>query len=470
MKKTKIVVTIGPSSKDIDVMREIINKGADVVRINLSHADFKYCDDIIKKVRALEKELNRPIGIMLDTDGPSVRLDSFIENKVVFTKDKEIKMYRYPVICNNTQFSVNYSNILDELNIGDVLIFSDGFVEAEVIDLQNDYALLKVTTEGEVRSKETVHIKNKSFKMPFISNKDREGILYGIKKNVDFLALSYVRDEQDVLEVNDMLIESGDNHIAVLAKIENANAINNLEEITKVADGLIVARGDLGIELSLEKLPFFQKNILKVAREYEKTAIVATDFLHSMEENTRPSRSEVSDIYNAVMDNCDAILLSGEVAIGKYPVETVEMLSKTIVSAEEDFDYENTLLDTFHNMKNDITSNIAFSVVDSGSRLNSRAILTNTNSGYTAVKISYFRPKCPILALSPNEATIRLLTINYGVIPVLSQECKSTDTIVNMCIKKATSLFNLNDGDIVIITGGFPINNKNTNFMKIEVI
>ncbi len=470
MKKTKIIVTIGPSSKDIDVMREIINKGADVVRINLSHADFKYCDDIIKKVRALEKELNRPIGIMLDTDGPSVRLDSFIENKVVFTKDKEIKMYRYPVICNNTQFSVNYSNILDELNIGDVLIFSDGFVEAEVIDLQNDYALLKVTTEGEVRSKETVHIKNKSFKMPFISNKDREGILYGIKKNVDFLALSYVRDEQDVLEVNDMLIESGDNHIAVLAKIENANAINNLEEITKVADGLIVARGDLGIELSLEKLPFFQKNILKVAREYEKTAIVATDFLHSMEENTRPSRSEVSDIYNAVMDNCDAILLSGEVAIGKYPVETVEMLSKTIVSAEEDFDYENTLLDTFHNMKNDITSNIAFSVVDSGSRLNSRAILTNTNSGYTAVKISYFRPKCPILALSPNEATIRLLTINYGVIPVLSQECKSTDTIVNMCIKKATSLFNLNDGDIVIITGGFPINNKNTNFMKIEVI
>ena len=470
MKKTKIIVTIGPSSKDIDVMREIINKGADVVRINLSHADFKYCDDIIKKVRALEKELNRPIGIMLDTDGPSVRLDSFIENKVVFTKDKEIKMYRYPVICNNTQFSVNYSNILDELNIGDVLIFSDGFVEAEVIDLQNDYALLKVTTEGEVRSKETVHIKNKSFKMPFISNKDREGILYGIKKNVDFLALSYVRDEQDVLEVNDMLIESGDNHIAVLAKIENANAINNLEEITKVADGLIVARGDLGIELSLEKLPFFQKNILKVAREYEKTAIVATDFLHSMEENTRPSRSEVSDIYNAVMDNCDAILLSGEVAIGKYPVETVEMLSKTIVSAEEDFDYENTLLDTFHNMKNDITSNIAFSVVDSGSRLNSRAILTNTNSGYTAVKISYFRPKCPILALSPNEATIRLLTINYGVIPVLSQECKSTDTIVNMCIKKATSLFNLNSGDIVIITGGFPINNKNTNFMKIEVI
>ena len=470
MKKTKIIVTIGPSSKDIDVMREIINKGADVVRINLSHADFKYCDDIIKKVRALEKELNRPIGIMLDTDGPSVRLDSFIENKVVFTKDKEIKMYRYPVICNNTQFSVNYSNILDELNIGDVLIFSDGFVEAEVIDLQNDYALLKVTTEGEVRSKETVHIKNKSFKMPFISNKDREGILYGIKKNVDFLALSYVRDEQDVLEVNDMLIESGDNHIAVLAKIENANAINNLEEITKVADGLIVARGDLGIELSLEKLPFFQKSILKVAREYEKTAIVATDFLHSMEENTRPSRSEVSDIYNAVMDNCDAILLSGEVAIGKYPVETVEMLSKTIVSAEEDFDYENTLLDTFHNMKNDITSNIAFSVVDSGSRLNSRAILTNTNSGYTAVKISYFRPKCPILALSPNEATIRLLTINYGVIPVLSQECKSTDTIVNMCIKKATSLFNLNSGDIVIITGGFPINNKNTNFMKIEVI
>lgn len=470
MKKTKIIVTVGPSSKDINILKEMILKGADVVRINLSHADIKFCDDVIKKVRKLEEELNRPIGIMLDTDGPSVRLDDFIEHSVTVNIDREIKMYRYPVICNNTQFSVGYENILDDINVDDELIFGDGEVWAKVLDIQNDYALLKVTMEGTLRSKMTLHIKGKSFKMPFISSKDRDSIIYGMKKKVDFLALSYVRDEQDVLEVTDMLIEHGDNHISVLAKIENNSAIDNLEEIAKVSDGLLVARGDLGVELSLAKLPFFQKSILKMARQYEKIAIVATDFLQSMEDNLRPSRSEVSDIYNAVMDNCDAILLSGETTIGKYPIEAVDTMTKTIISAEEDFDYQSVLQDTFNQMQNDITSNIAYSVVESGSRLDAKAILTNTNSGYTALKISYFRPKCPILALSPNISTTRFLTINYGVIPFLSTECKSTDTIVNMCLKKAINVFDLLEGDIVIITGGFPINIQNTNFMKIEII
>ena len=189
-----------------------------------------------------------------------------------------------------------------------------------------------------------------------------------------------------------------------------------------------------------------------------------------MEDSLRPSRSEVSDIYNAVMDNCDAILLSGETTIGKYPIEAVDTMTKTILSAEEDFDYQSVLQDTFNQMQNDITSNIAYSVVESGSRLDAKAILTNTNSGYTALKISYFRPKCPILALSPNISTTRFLTINYGVIPFLSTECKRTDTIVNMCLKKAINVFDLLEGDIVIITGGFPINTQNTNFMKIEII
>ena len=470
MKKTKTIITVGPSSQDIDILRELIKSGADVIRINLSHADKAFCDDIIKKVRKLEEELGKPIGIMLDTDGPSVRLDRFKEDVVIVEKDKQIKLYRYPVICNNTQFSVNYENIMEELNIGDILLIGDGFVEFEVIDLTNDYALLNTTIGGEIRSNQTVHIKDKSFKMPFLSEKDEKGILYGIKKNVDFIALSYVRDEQDVLEVADMLIENEDNHINIIAKIENESAMEYLDDILKVSDGVMVARGDLGIELSMEKLPFYQKTILKKAKEYEKTAIVATDFLHSMEENSRPARSEISDIYNAVMDKCDAIMLSGETTIGNYPIEVVETLTKVIESAEEDFDYQDNLLETFRNTKNDITSNIAYSVVDSSIRLKANSIITNTNSGYTALKISYFRPSCPILALSPNIDTTRILTINYGIIPVLTDECKSTDTIVNMCTKKAIKMFNYIGGEIVIITGGFPISNKNTNFMKIEVI
>ena len=470
MKKTKIIITVGPSSKDIDTLKELVINGADVIRINLSHADLSFCDEIIKKVRKLEKELDRPIGIMLDTDGPSVRLGSFKEKSVTIETDKKVKLYNYPVLCNNTQFSVEYDNIIDELDIGDVILIGDGLVEFEVVDLFPDYVLLNAISGGEIRSNQTLHIKDKSFKMPFMSEKDHKGILYGIKNNIDFIALSYVRDEQDVLEVVDMLIENGNNHTNIIAKIENNRAIANLDEIIKVCDGVMVARGDLGIELELEKLPFYQKTILKKAHEYEKTAIVATDFLHSMEDNSRPARSEVSDIYNAVMDNCDAILLSGETTIGKYPIEVVDTLSKVITSAEEDYDYRENLDETFRNTQNDITSNIAYSVVDSSIRLSASSILTNTNSGYTAFKISHFRPMCPILALTPSIDTTRLLTINYGVIPVLTSECKSTDTIVNMCTKKAINMFDYQGGEIVIITGGFPISNKNTNFMKIEVI
>ena len=470
MKKTKAIITVGPSSQDLEVLRELVIKGADVIRINLSHANREFCDDILEKVHTLEEELDRPIGIMLDTDGPSVRLDKFKEGSANLDLDKELKLYKYPVMCNNTQISVNYENILEEINIGDVILMSDGFVETEVIDMEEDYALLKVITPGVIKSNQTIHIKGKAFRMPFISEKDRKGIIYGIKNNIDFVALSYVRDEQDVLEVADLLIENGNNHMNIISKIENSSAIENLDEITRVSDGVMVARGDLGIELSIEKLPYYQKMILKKAREHEKIGIVATDFLHSMEENARPARSEISDIYNAVMDNCDAIMLSGETTVGKYPLEVIETLSKVIISAEEDFDYQENLLDTFRNTKNDITSNIAYSVVDSSLRLKASAILTNTNSGYTAYKISFFRPVCPILALSPSVDTTRLLTINYGVIPVLSTECKSTDTIVNMCTKKAINMFDYTGGEIVIITGGFPISNKNTNFMKIEVI
>ena len=470
MKKTKAIITVGPSSSDINVLRELIENGADVIRINLSHANRAFCDDIIKKIRDLEEKLGKPIGIMLDTDGPSIRLDEFKEEAVTIENGKLVKLYSYPVICNNTQFSVNYEGIVDELDIGDIVLIGDGLVEFEVVDLFTDYVVLNTIRGGVIRSNQTLHVKDKSFKMPFLSEKDEKGILYGIKKNVDFIALSYVRDEQDILEVTDKLIENSNDHMQIIAKIENSMAIDNLEEIIKVCDGVMVARGDLGIELSMEKLPYYQKTILKTAHEYEKTAIVATDFLQSMEDNLRPTRSEVSDIYNAVMDNCDAIMLSGETTIGKYPVEVVDTLSKVIMSAEEDYDYQENLLETYRNTKNDITSNIAFSVVDSSIKLNASSILTNTNSGYTALKISHFRPICPILALSPNIETTRILTINYGIIPVLTDECKSTDTIVNMCIRKASKIFNYTGGEIVVITGGFPISNKNTNFMKIEVI
>ena len=470
MKKTKIIATIGPASFDINVLKEMVLNGADVIRINLSHADFKFCDKAIKMVREIEKSLDKPLGIMLDLCGPSVRIDKFIENNVTLQKDKEIKIYNYPVICNNTQFSVNYHDYVKYLSLDDEILLNDGKVVLKVIGIENDYANLLVVEGGNVRSNETIYIKNKAIPMPFLNDKDYEAILYGIKKNVDFLALSYVRDEQDVLKVIDMLIEHDNNHIAIISKIENMSAISNLDEIVKVSDGLMVARGDLAVEVSFEKLPTLSKMILEKAREKEKIGIVATDFLLSMEEELRPARSEITDIYNAVMDKCDAILLSGETTVGKHPALSVDTLSKILTSAEEDFDYDSNFNEVFQNSLNDITSNIAYSVYSTAKNLNARCIITNTNSGYTALKISYIKCPCPIIAFSPNIDTLRLLTINYGVIPKKSIECKSTDTIIKMCVKKAHKDFDFLEGDIVIVTGGFPINIKNTNFMKVEVI
>lgn len=470
MNKTKIIATVGPSSSSKEVLTRMIQEGCDVLRINLSHASFSFCDEIISKIREIEQELNTPIGIMLDTIGPSIRLDALKEEKITLTKDRELKIFNYHVLCNNTQLSFNNPLVVDDLMVSDILLLSDRTVELEVVDKKNDYVVCHVNKGGEIRSRQAVHFKEKSFNLPFINDEDYEGIMYAIKNNIDFLSLSNVRTEQDVLQVVDLLIENDNNHCELIAKIENAKAIENIDEIAKVSDGLMVARGDLGISMSIEKLPLYQKTILKSANEYNKIGIVATDLLMSMENNSYPSRAEVSDVYNAIASKCDAVLLSGETTIGNYPVESIRTMSKIIESSEEDFAYLDNLQETIRSTKQNITSTIAYSVVDSSLRLNASCIIANTNSGYTAKLISHFHPKSPIIGLSPSINTVHSLTLVYGVIPVLSEECKSTDGIVKMCMKEATKKLSLEEDNIVIITGGFPISNKNTNFMKIEVI
>lgn len=470
MKKTKIIATIGPKSKDKNVLKQMILEGCDVIRINLAHASINFCDEVIKTIRIIEKEIKKPVGIMLDTNGPSVKLDNIDNGKIYLEEGKTIKLYNTKQQCNESSLSVNYPFVVNDLNIDDILLFNNGIVTLKVIDIDTDGVLCSIVKGGNVSSRETVHLQNGSFNLPFLNEDDIKYIKYGIKKNIDFLALSHVRDEQDVLSAIDLLIQNHNNHIEIISKIENPDAINNLDEIIKVSDGIMVARGDLSVELSLERLPYFQKNILLKTRENEKISIVATDLLSSMEQNSSPSRAEVSDVYNAVMDKCDAVLLSGETTKGDYPIEVINTMCKVIMSAEEDFDYLLNLEKTLRDTKQDITSSIAYSVVDSSLRLRSSCIIANTNSGYTAKRISHFRSYCPILGLSPNIDTVHNLTLLYGVIPVLTKECKNTDTIIKMCIKEAKDYLSLQESDIVVITGGFPISNKNTNFMKIEII
>ncbi len=470
MKKTKIVASLGPASASENVIFEMAKSGVDVFRINLSHASLEETSQYIEIIHKVEKKVKRVLGIMLDTDGPGIRLDKLNEDKVFLSKGKEIRIYNYHVVCNNTQLSTNYSNFANVIKMDDILLLSNGDVKLKVIEINDDNFKCEVLEEGYIKSNQTVHVMGSNYKLPFLSEKDKEGIMYAIKNNVDFLALSFVRDEQDILEVIDMLIENGNEHISIIAKIENEFAFNNLDEILKVSDGVMVGRGDFGINVSLEKLPFYQKQIMEKANAKEKIGLVATDFLKTMIHEKNPSRAEVVDIYNAVLDKADGLVLCDETTIGENPVRVVEVMSKVIIEAENDFDYHENLEQTFKKGKQDVTSTISYSVVDSGILLNVNCILANTMSGYTARKISYFRPKSPILGLSPNNSTVRSLTLNYGIIPVLVDKFHDTDEIVSGCIKKYKEIMDYEVGDTVIITGGLPLNNKNTDFMKIEKI
>ncbi len=470
MKKTKIVASLGPSSSSENVIFEMAKNGVDVFRINLSHANFEETDSLIKKIRKVEKKLNKILGIMLDLDGPGIRLDKLNEDNVFLALDKEVRIYDYHVVCNNTQLSTNYSNFSDVINLDDILILSNGDVKLKVIDINEDNFMCRVIEEGYIYSNQTVHVKGANYKLPFISDKDYDNIMYAINNNIDFLALSFVRDEQDILEVTDLLIENGNEHISLIAKLENEFAFDNLEEILKLSDGVMVGRGDLGINVPLPKLPYYQKRIMELANNYQKIGLIATDFLKTMIKEKNPSRAEVADIYNAVLDKADGLVLCDETTLGENPIDSVKVMSEIILEAEDEFPYHENLEETFKQGKQDITSTISYSVVDSSLLLNASCILANTMSGYTARKISYFRPKSTILGLSPNLNTVRSLTLNYGIVPVKVDEFKTTDEIVNGCIEKYKEVMDYQIGDTVIITGGLPLNNKNTDFMKIEKI
>ena len=470
MKKTKIIASLGPSTSDYQVIFNMIDLGVDVFQINLNYLSFKECNDLIKKIREASLKLDKIIGIMLDIPGPSIRLDKLKEEKVFLPLNKEIRLYNYHVVCNNTQLSTDYQNLVELVKLDDVIVLGAGNVKLKVIDINADNFICKVIDAGYIESNQPVHIKGASLKLPFLNENDQKNILYAIKNDVDFLALSYVRDEQDILSVVDLLIENGNDHISLIAKIENEYAYSNLEEILKVSDGVLVARGDLGLNVSIEKLPFYQKEIIKMANRHQKIGLVGTDLLKSMRGEKKPSKSEVLDIYNAVLDKVDGLVLGAETAIGENPIACLEVMERIIFEAENNFPYKENLEKTFAYGNKDITSTIAYSVVDAGINLNASCILANTMSGYTARKISYFRPKSPILGLSPNINTVKSLTLNYGIIPVLVKKYDATDDIIKECINKYKEIMDYKIGDIVIITGGLPLNNKNTDFMKIEKI
>ncbi len=469
--KTKIIATIGPASQDIEIIKKLIQNGLDVVRINLSHADYSFCKDIIEKVKKLNKELNTSVAIMLDTKGREIRVGNMIANGVYLKKDDTIKIYKQQITGDSTRISTTYPNLVNEVKFNTIIKLDDGKIELQVIDKEDDFLVCKILNDGFLKSNKGINIPGFKLKMDFLNEKDKQDIMFANEMGVDFIAASFVNSAEDILEINDLLIALDNDHIGIIAKIENEHSVKEIDDIIRVADGVMVARGDLGVEVPLERLPGIQKSIINKCHLMGKVSIVATEMLASMEHGLRPTRAEVSDVANAVMDGADTVMLSGETTIGLYPVETVAMMERIIASSEENIEHVEMLDKAMRTENQDTTGSIAYSVAEVASRLNCSAIIAPTVSGYTARKLSRFRPVCPIIAVSPNESTIKSLALHFGVHGVKIDNLKSLDEIIDKSIKIARQKLTIEDGEKVIITGGYPFEKvKHTNFMKIEEI
>ena len=466
MKKTKIICSIGPATNTKEVFRSLVHAGMNVARVNFSHATIEERETVRDLVAWINEEENVNIGLLYDTKGPEFRNGEVVEGGINLVPGNTIKVVKESVIGNDERFSVNHPEALDSLNVGSVIQLENGLMKIEVISKETDGVTCKVINGGNLGSKKSLFVPGVKLDIPFISDIDREDIIYACKNNGDFLALSFVSTKEDVLEAREILKEQNSN-MKIIAKIESKTGIDNLDEILEVADGVMVARGDLGEEVPISLLPVYQKRIVRKAREHGKFCIVATEMLESMKKNSRPTRAEVTDVANAVLDGTDAVMLSGETTVGAYPVKTVTYMasiaSDAEVHSENHFGYLGKI---------GRTECIAKSAVDLTNYVDVKAIVAEAISGYSTRMISNFRPKCPILATCTTPEVARSLALNYGVYTTLVPLMDDTDELVDLVRDKAIEYFNLNNDDKIIITGGLPaVNNvRLTNFLKIEEI
>ena len=471
MKKTKIIATIGPSSSSVETLEKLINNGMNIARLNMKYCDYNFCDDIIKKIRDINKKINKNVAIMLDIEGPDILIKGLNKNEINIKTGDKIRIYGHQTVGDETKFSTSYNKIVKDIKENTIIKTSDGLVELKVLDKEEDSLICEVKSGGIIRENNSLNILGMRLNIPYLSDKDIDDIKYAHKNRIDFLALSLLSSAEEVLEVNDLLINLGNDNISLVSKIENERSLDEIDEIIKVSDGIIIARGDLGVELPIERIPGIQKSIINKCHNVGKVSIVATELLSSMEETIMPTRAEVSDIANAILDGVDSIMLSGETTIGAYPVESLSMMSKIAESAEEDINYYQLLDKAMRTEKQDISGSIAYSVVETANRLKCKAIVAPSMSGYTAKKISRFRPNCPILTLSPDNNTVFNLSMYYGVYTLYNDELTNFDKMMNISKKLVKEKFSLNEGDLIIITGGYPFNEvKHTNFMKVERI
>lgn len=468
MKKTKIICSIGPASNSPEVMEQLVLKGMNCARINLSHATEESALETIDVVRQVRNSTGLPVAIMYDTKGPEFRTGNFEDEDGIKVKiGDSIKMVKETVIGNREHFSVNHPEAIDYIQVGAHVLVDNALLDLEVVEKGEDYVVLKALNNGEIKSHKTLNVPGINLNLPFISEIDKKDITFAAKHSCDYLALSFVNTPEDVIAAR-KIIEDAGGDARIISKIESQTGVENLDEIVSVSDGIMVARGDLGVEVPMEELPIIQKQIITKCREHGKFAIVATEMLASMYTNPRPTRAEVSDIANAVIDGTDCVMLSGETTVGKYPIQAVDFMARICEHVESTIDFTKHVQ---YKRKIAISDTIAKLVVDAVEYDDIKLIVTTTMTGYTARKISNLRPNCTILACCPSNHIAEKVALNFGVKPVVTKVFNTTDEIIEDAKSRAVSEFNLQKGDLIVITGGFPLGiSRTTNYIRIVEI
>lgn len=475
MKKTKIVSTLGPASNTVEIISELIEAGANVFRFNFSHGDHSEQLARMNLVRDAVKITGKSVGILLDTKGAEIRttVQGTENGKIAFAINDIVRIsMEEELLGSKEKIAVTYPGLYDDAHVGGHILFDDGLIDMEIIekDSANRELVTKVLNAGVLGSRKGVNAPGISISLPGITEKDAADIRFGLENDIDFIAASFVRKAQDVLEIREILEEMDMNHVQIISKIESQEGIDNIEEIIKVSDGIMVARGDLGVEIPAEIVPMVQKDIIKKCNAAGKAVITATQMLESMQQNPRPTRAEASDVANAIFDGTDATMLSGESANGAYPVESVATMARINREAEKSMLKLGTYQINQFN-KSDVTETIGLAVARAAKDLGVKCIVAATESGYTAKMISKYRPDANILAVTFDERTKRSLSLNWGVHPTVAEKPSTTDEMFDLASKKAVELGFASEGDLILITAGVPVGESGTtNVMKIQLI
>ena len=471
MRKTKIICTMGPATDNIEVLRAMARAGMNVARFNFSHGSHEEHKQRIDRVKAVREEYNLPIALLLDTKGPEIRTGDMQDGKIFLKKGEQIRLTPRACLGTPSKISITYPDLYQDVQAGTSILIDDGLIELRVEQTQEQDILCRVLNDGAVSNHKGINVPDVHLSIPYLSDKDKSDIQFGIEQGVDFIAASFVRTADDVQQLRMLLDENGGGHINIIAKIENQQGVENIDGIVALADGVMIARGDMGVEIPAEDVPPIQKMLIKKVTLAGKQVITATQMLDSMMKNPRPTRAEVTDVANAIYDGTGAIMLSGETAAGLYPVEAVTMMARIAERTENDIDYRKRFFVRTRKANPDITDAICHATCTTAYDLNARDIVTVTKSGRSARMVARYRPSCGIIGCTPTKKVLYQLNLAWGVTPVLLSETDDVFDLFDSALETAKNQGLMQSGDLAVITSGVPIGvSGTTNMIRVQVV